>query len=56
LLDHLAAIEAAATLTDLKKAHAVAYTAAYAVHDAKALAVLAGAKDAAKARLTGLPA
>ena len=56
LLDHLAAIEAAATLTDLKKAHAVAYTAAFAVRDTKALATLADAKDAAKARLTGVSA
>jgi hypothetical protein len=56
LLDHLAAIEAAATLTDLKKAHAVAYTAAFAAHDTQALATLADAKDAAKARLTGVSA
>ncbi len=56
LLDHLAAIEAAATLTDLKNVHAKAYTAAHAAHDTKALATLAQAKDAAKARLSGVSA
>jgi hypothetical protein len=56
MIDHLAAIEAAATLTDLKKAHAIAYTAAYAVNDTQALAALAHAKDAAKARLSGVSA
>lgn len=48
---HIAAIGAAATLPELKKVHAAAYTAAYDLHDHSALEELAAAKDHAKARI-----
>lgn len=51
LADHLAAIEAAATLADLKKAHAAAYAAAYRLKDGEALVQFAAKKDSVKARL-----
>jgi hypothetical protein len=52
IADHLAAIDAASTLTDLKKAHAVAYAVAYRLKDSSALARFTDAKERAKARLS----
>jgi hypothetical protein len=52
LHDHLANIDAAATLDELKTAHAKAYTAAHAAGDGKALLRFEVAKKAQKYRLT----
>jgi len=50
--DHLAAIEAAADLSDLKRAYATAYSAAKQAGDVAAINDFERAKDAAKVRLT----
>jgi pyocin large subunit-like protein len=53
LLDHLAAIDAAATSTDLQRAHGLAYRAAYEADDIAAIKRLDAAKNGAKDRLAG---
>jgi hypothetical protein len=52
LHDHLANIDAAATLDELKNAHAKAYTAAHAAKDGKAMLRFEVAKKAVRYRLT----
>lgn len=52
LADHLAAIDATSTLTDLKNAHAKAYAAAHAASDGAALLRFEVAKNAQKYRIT----
>lgn len=55
-LDHLAAIEAASTLQDLQKAHAIAYQAAYDAGDIVSLKTFDAAKGHAKQKLSGMAA
>ncbi len=55
ILDHVAAIHAAASVEELRRCHGAGYKRAHALGDTAALARLAAAKDAAKQRL-GAPA
>lgn len=54
ILDYLASVEAASTLEDLQKAHAIAYKAAYDLGDMAALKQFDGAKKRAKEALMGV--
>lgn len=52
-LDHLAAIEAASTLDELKRAHGTAYRAAYELDDISSLKAFDQARNARREALTG---